>query len=529
MNRVIEFVRRICHSEMVRDGKERSDGQLLENFVYCRDNAAFESLVRRHAPMVWGVCRRTLGNHHDAEDAFQATFLVLVRKAASIRSRELLANWLYGVAQKTASKARQMARKRSTREPQGEPMPEPQMEAQDQESGREQRELLDEELSRLPDKYRIAIVLCDLEERNRAEVAQLLCLKEGTVASRLARGRQMLAKRLIRRGITVSGASLAATLPLETASGAVPIAVLCNTIKSACLLASGDAAAAGAVSAQVSALTNEVLKAMAVAKHKAIIFALLVAALIPSGSLLAHHFLANPQFQDEMPPTLESTPPADNHEASGVSNNGLTPEEVMAKFGKEQDALKAGKLGLGGVAGPQINLTREQMDPLIRDVKATLNLETGHWTVKGVVSGYFFNNMRWIEWEADVSYTPNGRPWEWHTVQMDYAPTRGRLSAAACFTNAKSIIKPPIFRNLQDVPAIYLSGTTMDDHGNRIDSGTKVTDEDLKRIGGLKRLRILDLSDTGVTDVGLKHLENLPNLHTLNLHGCRQVTGTALK
>src|SRR5262249_62243835 len=106
--------------------EEQTDGQLLDCFVRQQDTVALELLVRRHATMVWGVCRRTLANSDDAEDAFQATFLVLVRKAASIRYRELLANWLYRVAHKTAGKARQMAAKRSAREQQVAVMPEPQ-------------------------------------------------------------------------------------------------------------------------------------------------------------------------------------------------------------------------------------------------------------------------------------------------------------------------------------------------------------------------------------------------------------------
>src|SRR5262249_45291580 len=159
-------------SALLREGAEQTDGQLLEAFVRRRDSQALEGLVQRHAPMVWGVCRRKLANQHDAEDAFQATFLVLVRKAASIRSRELLGNWLYRVAFKTARKARQMAAKRSARETQMVPMPEPEVEPHDRTYGPELRALLDEELSRLPDKYRIAILLCDLEGRSRLEVAQ---------------------------------------------------------------------------------------------------------------------------------------------------------------------------------------------------------------------------------------------------------------------------------------------------------------------------------------------------------------------
>ena len=159
---VIVFLQQLRRTALLREGAEQTDGQLLEAFIRRRDSQALEVLVRRHAPMVWGVCRRKLANHHDAEDAFQATFLVLVRKAASIRSRELLANWLYRVAHTTACKARQMAAKRSSRERQVSTMPEPQTEAQDHDLGPELRALLDEELPRLPKKLQAPIVLLSL-------------------------------------------------------------------------------------------------------------------------------------------------------------------------------------------------------------------------------------------------------------------------------------------------------------------------------------------------------------------------------
>jgi DNA-directed RNA polymerase specialized sigma24 family protein len=120
-----EVIRHFRSAALLRDGARVTDGQLLEGFLSRRDEAALAALVRRHAPMVWGVCRRVLRNHHDAEDAFQATFLVLVRKAASIASRELLANWLYGVAYQTARKARAIASRRGARERQVHEMPEP--------------------------------------------------------------------------------------------------------------------------------------------------------------------------------------------------------------------------------------------------------------------------------------------------------------------------------------------------------------------------------------------------------------------
>src|SRR5438034_4893845 len=146
---VLQQLRRAA---LLRDGGGMTEGQLLECFVTRRDEAAFEALVRLHGPMVLGVCRRVLGNSHDAEDAFQATFLVLVCKAAAIGRRELLGNWLYGVAYRTALDARAAASRRRQRERQVSPMPEPK--AGDREDvGCDLRPFLDRELSRLPDKY----------------------------------------------------------------------------------------------------------------------------------------------------------------------------------------------------------------------------------------------------------------------------------------------------------------------------------------------------------------------------------------
>ena len=159
---LIDFLQRFRRSALLREGEEETDSQLLERVVTGRDSVALEILVRRHAPMVWGVCRRTLAHQEEAEDAFQATFLVLLRKAASIRSRELLAGWLYGVAHKTARKARQMAAIRGSREKQVELLPDPQTEPNDDEFGPEVRAWLDEEVSRLPEKYRAIIVLLSL-------------------------------------------------------------------------------------------------------------------------------------------------------------------------------------------------------------------------------------------------------------------------------------------------------------------------------------------------------------------------------
>jgi RNA polymerase sigma factor (sigma-70 family) len=152
-------------ASLPREGADLSDGQLLECYIRSREESAFAALVRRHGPMVWGVCRRILRGHQDVEDAFQATFLVLVRKAASVVPRDVVAHWLYGVARQTALNARAAASRRSAREKQGTAMPEPAIEQQ--RLWDDVQPLLDQELGRLPAKYRAVIVLCDLEGKTR--------------------------------------------------------------------------------------------------------------------------------------------------------------------------------------------------------------------------------------------------------------------------------------------------------------------------------------------------------------------------
>src|SRR5437588_199324 len=158
------------------DGGGTTDGELLARFLVSRDHAALAALVRRHAPMVWGVCRRLLPHHHDAEDAFQATFLVLVRKAAAVPGRAV-AGWLFGVARQTAVRLRATAAKQRRREAQVVTMPEPTpAEVRD-----DMQAELDEELGRLPEHYRGVVVLCDLEGATRKEAARQLGLPEGRV------------------------------------------------------------------------------------------------------------------------------------------------------------------------------------------------------------------------------------------------------------------------------------------------------------------------------------------------------------
>jgi len=275
-------VRQLC-TAAGRDGAGRTDGELLTHFLSRRDEDALAALVERHAPMVWGVCCRILRNPHDAEDAFQATFLVLVQKAATVVPREVVANWLYGVARQTAVRLRATAAKRGWREMQMNEMPEPAVvEARDEEL----LSLLDQELSRLPERFRALIVLSDLEGHTRKEVARQLGCPEGTVASGLVRARELLAKRLTRHGLAVSGGSLAAILSHSVASAVVPPTVVTSTINLATLLAAGNAA--GVISGPVATLTHGVLKMMFLKKIMTTAVAVLAlgVAVITGGSLV---------------------------------------------------------------------------------------------------------------------------------------------------------------------------------------------------------------------------------------------------
>jgi RNA polymerase sigma factor (sigma-70 family) len=240
-------------------GGEPSDAALLARFVGHHDEDAFAALLRRHGPMVLGVCHRILGDPHDADDAFQTTFLVLARRADSVGRPERLGNWLYGVAWRTARKARAgVARRRAELRP----APEPAVTDTTEElAWRELRPVLDEELSRLPDKYRTAVVLCDLEGRTHEEVARQLGCPRATVTTRLARARERLRGRLARRGLAPSGAAVAALLSGEAATAALRAGMAETTIRAALGFAAGKTAAA-AVSPSAAALAEGVLTTM---------------------------------------------------------------------------------------------------------------------------------------------------------------------------------------------------------------------------------------------------------------------------
>jgi RNA polymerase sigma factor (sigma-70 family) len=287
------LVRRLHGALARRETAALTEAELWQRYVRQRDEAAFATLLRRHGPMVLGVCRRILRHEQDAEDAFQATFLVLVRRAASLQSPARLANWLHGVAQRTALQARTAARKRRAREA---AVPPPRSLPDDLHD--DLRVVLDEELERLADKYRTAVVLCDLEGKTRKEAARQLGWAEGTVASRLARGRGMLARRLARRGF--AGALVAATLAESAASAWVPAHLVFATIRAATFATAGHVAANGVLSGTAAALTEGVLQSMFLSKLKPAIAILLIigAAALGTGALISRSWATEQEPAD---------------------------------------------------------------------------------------------------------------------------------------------------------------------------------------------------------------------------------------
>jgi RNA polymerase sigma factor (sigma-70 family) len=251
-----------------------TDGALLERFISRRDEAAFEALLVRHGPMVLGVCRRVLRNEADAEDAFQATFLVLVRKAASVRPRGLVGNWLYGVAHRTALKARAMRTTRFARERE--------TAAQLRANGSEDMwdrlsPLLDQGLKALPDKYRAAIVLCDLQGKSIKEAARQCGCPQATIGTRLARGRKLLSRWLARRGLALSAGVIASATARHAAALPVPPSLMRCALQAALAIMANPAGATGVISARVAAVTEGVLKTMSLTRLTIATAALVVA------------------------------------------------------------------------------------------------------------------------------------------------------------------------------------------------------------------------------------------------------------
>src|SRR5262249_24892693 len=241
-----------------------TDGQLLQRFVTQGDEGAFAALLQQHGPLVLGVCRQVLGNEHDAEDAFQATFLVLARKAASIRKQQSVAAWLHRVAFNIARTARTSAARRQAHERQAAPVSP--ANPVDEVVLRDWQPLLHEEVDRLPAKYRAPVVLCYLQGKTNEEAARELGWRVGTVQGRLAAARDLLRPRLAGRGLALPTGIFAAEGTQALATAAVPAALAGSTIRAVILVAAGKAVASEVVSARAVALTDGALRTLFLAR-----------------------------------------------------------------------------------------------------------------------------------------------------------------------------------------------------------------------------------------------------------------------
>jgi RNA polymerase sigma factor (sigma-70 family) len=338
--------------------------------------------------MVLGVCRRLLGNSHDAEDAFQATFLVLVRKAASIRPAGMVGNWLYGVAHRTALEARRSAARRRAKEAQVAPRTEA-----PEDTLAHLRPLLDQELPRLPDKYRAVLVLCDLEGRTRKEAAQQLGLPEGTTASRLSRARTILAKRLTRQGVALSGGTLAAVLAQEAVSASAPPSLVVGTVKAAMAFAAGPAATAALVSAPVAALTEGVLKTMLLRKLNVIGLLLVMMGVVGTG-------LGSVSFRvvaDDQPAVQSRQQQAAR--ADGKQSETVPPEQ---KKGDGRAKAKADE-----TRASETNQAKEVVDRVLKGYQA-------YWDSKGTKPA-----------SQDLAQ------FLWETMEQSYRPRDGKKTTPA--------------------------------------------------------------------------------------------------
>jgi RNA polymerase sigma factor (sigma-70 family) len=259
---LLAFIRHLAASP--RHG-ELTDSELLQRFAVQREEAAFTTLLQRHGPMVLGVCRSILPEAQDAEDAFQATFLVLARQPRSIGKPASVASWLHGVAYRLAMRARAEAARRRAHERQAVMMPK--VDPHEELIWRDLRPVLHEEVDRLPERYRLPFVLCYLEGKTNEEAADLLGWPKGTVLSSLSRARERLRRRLTRRGLALTSGLLAALLAPGAAQAAVPPALAESTARAALLFATG-AGTAGGIAAPVLASAKGILHAALVAQLK---------------------------------------------------------------------------------------------------------------------------------------------------------------------------------------------------------------------------------------------------------------------
>jgi RNA polymerase sigma factor (sigma-70 family) len=313
-----------------------SDRELLRRFASRRDEAAFEAVMARHGTMVLRLCRRLAPTPQDAEDVFQATFLVLARKASWPGWQDSVAGWLYRVAQRLARDVRTAAARRQERD--GQHLPRPVADPLHEITVREAQAVLDDELAQLPEKYRAPLVLCCLEGLARDEAAQQLGWRPGLVKSRLERGRELLRGRLGRRGLSLSAGLAVVTLAPE-GMAVVPAVLREATLRAAVLFTTNRVAAAGTVAANVLTLAEGVWSAMWMTNLKiAAAVALAVGVMGTGGGLLAYR-VAGAQPAGNAAVQIQERP-ADKAEDDDDRAKALAEEAARKTKREQQDAIR---------------------------------------------------------------------------------------------------------------------------------------------------------------------------------------------
>ncbi|WP_339910031.1 sigma-70 family RNA polymerase sigma factor [Symmachiella dynata] len=483
-----------------------TDQQLLQRFLKNQDEAAFETLTMRHGPMVLGVCQRVLGNTHDAEDAFQATFLVLARRARSIVKQNSLGSWLYGVAHRTAMKLHTRNKSWSTKKELA--MKSEYVSGESASPWLELAPIIDEEVMHLAAKYRSAIVQCVLLGKSRAEAAQELGVPEGTLSSRLARGRETLVKRLKSRGITASLTTATLVFSEQIATAAVPPALSASTMQSAIAIASGNTLASAAGSPAIAQLSNVVIKSMFLTQIKTAVCLVAAICLIAGSTLLTiqHH----------------------SHAAQNTSIEQLTEKEIIAELVKLGIEISAphqihedvvGKLALiksQNVAKQDLDRVSELL-PLLTDLKGlVINTPdaTDEW-------------LRHLEPLGDVS----------SLVIHETNITGPGLETIQNWSKLRTLylMNSPIddsgmefLKDMRNLDRLQFQYTKVGDtglaqladlpHVKRFEYyGGPMTDVGLSHIRGWSNLEHVQVGEADVTGLSLKHLSAMPHLHTLSI------------
>jgi RNA polymerase sigma factor (sigma-70 family) len=350
---LLAFIRRIAAAGTPC---ELTDGELLQRFAVQGDQWAFAALMHRHGPMVLGVCQSVLQNVQDAEDAFQATFLVLVRKSRGVVKPASVASWLHGVAYRLAMKARTEAARRRTHEK--EAATAPTKEPQEEVIWRDLRPILHEEVDRLPDRYRLPFLLCYLEGKTNEEAAHLLGWPKGTVQSSLARARERLRARLARRGLALTSALLGTLLSQKAGSAAMSAALAESTLKAALLFAAGPGASS-AIAAPVLACAEGMLQATLVAKLKCTAVLLLALAAAGTGAgVCVYQFRTEVRENGASGSLMREQPPQRNQMVNRDVSRQIPDDKdrlqgawtvtSAQQRGREIDVLNDRRLAFGG-------------------------------------------------------------------------------------------------------------------------------------------------------------------------------------